>query len=71
MQILSIIYRTQTTLRHILGSKVLQECVENRDSIAHEVQEITGRVAAEWGVKVIINNYTEVSKYLLIFRHAD
>jgi hypothetical protein len=54
-----------------LGSKVLQECVENRDSIAHEVQEITGRVAAEWGVKVIINNYTEVSKYLLIFRNAD
>lgn len=45
-------YRTQTTLRHILGGKVLQECVENRESIAQEVQAITGSVAAEWGVKV-------------------
>jgi regulator of protease activity HflC (stomatin/prohibitin superfamily) len=47
------VYRTQTTLRHILGGKVLQECVENRESIAQEVEEITGRVAADWGVKVI------------------
>ncbi|KAF1800068.1 hypothetical protein V8B55DRAFT_1544092 [Mucor lusitanicus] len=48
----ALVERTQTTLRHILGSKVLQECVENRDSIAQEVQEITGRVASEWGVKI-------------------
>jgi hypothetical protein len=50
----SSIFRTQTTLRHILGGKVLQECVENRDSIAQEVQAITGRVADEWGVKVFL-----------------
>ncbi|KAI8888558.1 hypothetical protein K501DRAFT_209702 [Backusella circina FSU 941] len=48
----ALIERTQTTLRHILGGKVLQECVENRDSIAQEVQVITGRVADEWGVKI-------------------
>jgi erythrocyte band 7 integral membrane protein len=35
-----------------LGGKVLQECVENREAIALEVEEITGRVAGEWGVKV-------------------
>lgn len=44
--------RTQTTLRHILGGRVLQECVENREAIAAEVEEITGRVATDWGVKV-------------------
>lgn len=48
----NLFHRTQTTLRHILGGKVLQECVENRESIAQEVQAITGSVAAEWGVKV-------------------
>ncbi|EIE80395.1 hypothetical protein G6F46_006675 [Rhizopus delemar] len=48
----ALIERTQTTLRHILGGKVLQECVENRESIAQEVQAITGSVAAEWGVKI-------------------
>lgn len=47
------IFRTQTTLRHILGGRVLQDCVENRESIAQEVEEITARVATEWGVKVI------------------
>lgn len=48
----ALVERTQTTLRHILGGKVLQECVENREAIAAEVEEITGRVAAEWGVKI-------------------
>lgn len=48
----ALVERTQTTLRHILGGKVLQECVENRDAIASEVEEITSRVAAEWGVKI-------------------
>ncbi|ORE08788.1 hypothetical protein BCV72DRAFT_288202 [Rhizopus microsporus var. microsporus] len=48
----ALIERTQTTLRHILGGKVLQECVENREAIAQEVQDITGGVAADWGVKI-------------------
>ncbi|KAI7894882.1 uncharacterized protein EV154DRAFT_458767 [Mucor mucedo] len=48
----ALVERTQTTLRHILGGKVLQECVENREAIAQEVEEITGRVASEWGVKI-------------------
>ncbi|KAG1429150.1 hypothetical protein G6F58_000209 [Rhizopus delemar] len=48
----ALIERTQTTLRHILGGKVLQECVENRESIAQEIQDITGSVASEWGVRI-------------------
>ncbi|KAI7905555.1 uncharacterized protein BX663DRAFT_500138 [Cokeromyces recurvatus] len=48
----ALIERTQTTLRHIFGGKTLQECVENRDAIAQEVEEITGRVATEWGVRI-------------------
>ncbi|KAI8080139.1 uncharacterized protein B0P05DRAFT_540124 [Gilbertella persicaria] len=48
----ALIERTQTTLRHILGGRVLQECVENREAIAQEVQDITGRVASDWGVKI-------------------
>ncbi|CAO3681960.1 unnamed protein product [Rhizopus stolonifer] len=48
----ALIERTQTTLRHIFGGKALQECVESRESIAQEVQQITGRVATEWGVKI-------------------
>ncbi|KAI9272487.1 hypothetical protein BY458DRAFT_508918 [Sporodiniella umbellata] len=48
----ALMERTQTTLRHIFGGKVLQECVENREYIAQEVQEITSGIAAEWGVKI-------------------
>jgi regulator of protease activity HflC (stomatin/prohibitin superfamily) len=54
--------RTQTTLRHILGGKVLQECVENRDMILQEVQTITSRVANEWGVKVKDKSTTLVKR---------
>jgi hypothetical protein len=41
---------------------VLQECVENRDSIAQEVQAITGRVADEWGVKVSLKKKKKKKK---------
>lgn len=44
--------RTQTTLRHILGARVLQDCIENRDAISHEIQEVIGPAAKAWGVKV-------------------
>ncbi|KAI8394294.1 uncharacterized protein BYT42DRAFT_554113 [Radiomyces spectabilis] len=48
----ALIERTQTTLRHILGGKVLQDCIENRETIAHEIHAVTARVAAQWGVKI-------------------
>ncbi|KAI9497573.1 hypothetical protein BDB00DRAFT_803200 [Zychaea mexicana] len=44
--------RTQTTLRHILGSKTLQDCIENREAIAKEIQDVTKPVAKQWGVKI-------------------
>jgi len=44
--------RTQTTLRHILGSRDMQDCVENREMIAHEIQDVIAGPAHEWGVKV-------------------
>ncbi|KAJ3128701.1 hypothetical protein HK098_003692 [Nowakowskiella sp. JEL0407] len=44
--------RTQTTLRHILGTRVLQEIIENRESIAHEIQRIIEGPAAIWGIKI-------------------
>ncbi|KAI8806748.1 hypothetical protein BJ742DRAFT_815157 [Cladochytrium replicatum] len=48
----ALVERTQTTLRQILGGRTLQECVENREVIAHEIESIISGVAASWGVKV-------------------
>ncbi|KAI9306389.1 stomatin-like protein [Cunninghamella echinulata] len=48
----ALIERTQTTLRHILGSKVLQDCIENREAIAQEIQNVTAPIAKTWGVKI-------------------
>ncbi|KAJ1554571.1 hypothetical protein HK096_002931 [Nowakowskiella sp. JEL0078] len=49
---LAIRERTQTTLRHILGTRVLQDCIENRETIAHEIQRIIEEPAATWGIKI-------------------
>lgn len=49
---LSFTNSTQTTLRHILGARVLQDCIENRDAISHEIQEVIGPAARLWGVKI-------------------
>ncbi|KAL0077958.1 hypothetical protein J3Q64DRAFT_1767084 [Phycomyces blakesleeanus] len=48
----ALVERTQTTLRHVLGAKIMQDCIENRESVAHEVQILTSRIAAQWGVKI-------------------
>lgn len=52
LTIIRYICRTQTTLRHILGAKVLQDCIENREAIAKEIQDVTRPVAKQWGVRV-------------------
>ncbi|CAO3661120.1 unnamed protein product [Umbelopsis ramanniana] len=44
--------RTQTTLRHILGGKVLQDAIENREAIAGEIQDVIEPSARLWGVKI-------------------
>ncbi|KAF9932710.1 hypothetical protein FBU30_007553 [Linnemannia zychae] len=48
----ALIERTQTTLRHILGTRVLQELIENREAIGEEIQEVIDGPARQWGVKV-------------------
>ncbi|KAK3843009.1 MAG: stomatin-like protein [Linnemannia gamsii] len=48
----ALIERTQTTLRHILGMRVLQELIENREAIGEEIQEVIDEPARHWGVKV-------------------
>jgi erythrocyte band 7 integral membrane protein len=44
--------RTQTTLRHVVGARVLQDVIERREEVAHSISEIIGDVAEGWGVKV-------------------
>ncbi|KAI9197362.1 uncharacterized protein BJ171DRAFT_585685 [Polychytrium aggregatum] len=48
----ALIERTQTTLRQIVGARVLQDCIENRETIAHEIQDIISEPAKAWGVKI-------------------
>ncbi|KNE67395.1 hypothetical protein AMAG_11861 [Allomyces macrogynus ATCC 38327] len=48
----ALMERTQTTLRQIFGSRNLQELIEHRDSIAHEIERIISGPARDWGVHV-------------------
>ncbi|KAF2455284.1 hypothetical protein BDY21DRAFT_387068 [Lineolata rhizophorae] len=48
----ALIERTQTTLRHVLGARVLQDVIERREEIAHSIREIIEETAGGWGVEV-------------------
>ncbi|KAJ1555126.1 hypothetical protein HK405_003187 [Cladochytrium tenue] len=48
----ALIERSQTTLRHIFGGRTLQDCIEKRETIAHEIQEIIAEPARTWGVAI-------------------
>ncbi|KAI9746011.1 MAG: hypothetical protein M1818_000692 [Claussenomyces sp. TS43310] len=48
----ALIERTQTTLRHVVGARVLQDVIERREEIAHSIGEIIEDVASGWGVQV-------------------
>ncbi|KAI1933554.1 hypothetical protein LOZ66_003705 [Ophidiomyces ophidiicola] len=48
----ALIERTQTTLRHVVGARVLQDVIERREEIAQSIGEIIEGVATEWGVMV-------------------
>jgi erythrocyte band 7 integral membrane protein len=50
--ITALMERTQTTLRHVVGARVLQEIVERREEVAASIQEIIDETASSWGVKV-------------------
>ena len=48
----ALMERTQTTLRHVFGARVLQDVIERREEIAQSIEEIITDVALTWGVKV-------------------
>lgn len=48
----ALMERTQTTLRHVVGARNLQEIIERREEIASSIQEIIDETASTWGVKV-------------------
>ena len=48
----ALVERTQTTLRHVIGARVLQDVIERREEIAQSTSEIIEDVAAGWGVLV-------------------
>jgi membrane protease subunit (stomatin/prohibitin family) len=48
----ALLERTQTTLRSTLGTRTLQDCIEHRDSLAADIQNIIAGPARSWGVKI-------------------
>ncbi|KAK7977401.1 hypothetical protein PG988_004891 [Apiospora saccharicola] len=48
----ALIERTQTTLRHVVGARILQDVIERREEIAQSISEIIEDVAGGWGVQV-------------------
>ncbi|PKY08480.1 stomatin family protein [Aspergillus campestris IBT 28561] len=48
----ALVERTQTTLRHVIGARVLQDVIERREEIAQSTAEIIEDVASGWGVLV-------------------
>ena len=45
----ALIERTQTTLRHVVGARVLQDVIERREEVAQSIGEIIEDVAAGCG----------------------
>ncbi len=48
----ALVERTQTTLRHVVGARVLQDVIERREEVAQSIGEIIEDVASGWGVRV-------------------
>ena len=48
----ALVERTQTTLRHVIGARVLQDVIERREEIAASIREIIEETASKWGVDV-------------------
>jgi len=48
----ALVERTQTTLRHVIGARLLQDVIERREEIAMSIREIIEHTAAGWGVQV-------------------
>jgi len=48
----ALIERTQTTLRHVIGARVLQDVIERREEIAQSIKDIIDDTALGWGCEV-------------------
>lgn len=48
----AIIERTQTTLRDVIGCRILQDVVEKREEIADAIEQIISKTAYDWGVNI-------------------
>lgn len=48
----AIIERTQTTLRDVIGCRVLQDVVEKREEIAESIEGVIAKTAFDWGVNI-------------------
>jgi erythrocyte band 7 integral membrane protein len=48
----ALMERTQSVLRQIFGARTIQEAIELRETIAHEIEAIIAGPAREWGVTV-------------------
>ena len=48
----ALVERTQTTLRHVIGARVLQDVIERREEIAQSIREIIEDTASGWGVEI-------------------
>lgn len=48
----ALVERTQTTLRHVIGARVLQDVIERREEIAASIREIIEDTSTSWGVEV-------------------
>ncbi|KAI9189194.1 hypothetical protein H9P43_000622 [Blastocladiella emersonii ATCC 22665] len=49
---LAITELAQTALRQMIGMRTLQECIELRDSIAHDIEKSIRGPAHSWGVRI-------------------
>jgi len=49
---LALVERAQTTLRQVVGARVLQNILTEREAVAIEIEQIVEAVSAKWGVSV-------------------
>lgn len=49
---MALVERAQTTLRQVVGGRVLQSVISDREGLAHEVAEIIEATAEKWGVAI-------------------
>lgn len=48
----SLVERTMTTLRHVIGAQELQKVIANRESLAQEIKHIIEEAVEAWGIRV-------------------